>query len=731
MEEREIHLRDYWRVIQKRRFTVLTFFILTLTLTVIGVFTSNLEPTWQATTRLLIEKNDSSSSIIESQGYVRWDPQFLETQFQIIQSKPVAAKVVENLGLATRYASWFLAPEDEKVPAWREALSWMEEMLTVFSTSDVEGDKEVLEGKKQTDADIIADALIEELVIKPTKDSKIVNISYEFENPVIASMVVNAFTRAYMDELLEMRMEATGYTVEWMSKKAEEQRKRLETAEKALNAYMRRQDIVAIENNISIGPQRVNELSAKRTVEETRKEELRAISERLRSVTPEEALVVPVVSDNKVIQDIRRDLAKAEQTILEHSKKYGRRHPMMIRNTNELALLQDKLTMEIERVIQSIQNNYEMARENVKNLKTQLLAAKSEAITLSEKYVQYKILKRDVETYRHLYNALIAKIKEQTLSEEVQTVSVWTVETAVPPINPVNTHRMRNLLLGVLLGLFGGVGLAFFVEYLDNTVKSVEEAEERFGLPVLSVISQMDAKEGRIEDVLQKAPLSGISESYKSLRASLMLTSRDTPPRRILFTSMAPAEGKTTTAVNLAIALANSGKKVLLIDGDMRKPNLGNFLGLSSKVGLSSFLSGNSDESVVIETEVENLHAALAGPVPPLPSELLSSERLKTFLDSMSESYDMVVIDSPPVMPVSDSLILSQLVDTTVIVVRAGKTSYDMLDRGLKAMEHVGADVKGLVINGAGKKNVGYYYYGYGAYYGDNDVYGKSERKKA
>jgi len=722
MHEREIHLRDYWRVILKRRFTVLTFFILTLTLTVIGVFTSNLEPTWQATTRLLIEKNDNTSSIIESHGYVRWDPQFLETQLQIIRSKPVAAKVVESLGLATRYASWFLASDDKKTPAWEETLTWVKDMLKSFSATEDEGDG--LEGAKQSDVDIIADALIKELEIKPTKDSKIVNISYKFKNPIIASMVVNAFTRAYTDELLEMRMKATGYTVEWMSKKAEEQRKQLETAEKALNAYMRQQDIVAIENNVSIGPQRVNELSAKRTVTETRKEELRAISERLRAVTPEEALAVPAVSDDKVIQDIRRNLVKAEQTILEHSKKYGRRHPVMIRSTNELALLQNKLTMETERVIQSIQNNYEMARENVKNLKVQLLTAKSEAITLSEKYVQYKILKRDVETYRHLYNALIAKIKEQTLSEEVQTVSVWTVETAVPPVAPVNTHRTRNLLLGVLLGLFGGVGLAFFVEYLDNTVKSVAEAEDRFGLPVLSVISQMDTKEGRIEEVVKSAPRSSISESYKSLRASLMLACRDTPPRIVLFTSMAPFDGKTTTAINVATALASSGKKVIIIGGDLRNPSLCKSMGLSSEVGLSNFLSGNSEDVSILTTDIENLFVIVAGPVPPLPSELLSSNRLKKLLARLADEYDMVIIDSPPVIPVSDSLILSQLSDTTVIVIRAGKTTYEVLERGLKDLQSVGTDIKGFVINGVSKKNSGYYYYGYGygTYYGDNDA---------
>lgn len=717
MEEREIHLRDYWRVIQKRWFTVVTFFVMTVTFTIIGVYTSNLEPSWRATTKLLIEKGETSISLAEVQGYLRWDPQFLATQFQIIRSKPVAVKVVENLGLATRYATWFLAPEDETKPAWQEGMAWVKGMLKVFSETDEPANGAGLQGEKRTDVDVIADVLIEELEIKPTKDSKIVNISYEFENPVIASMVVNAFTRAYIDELLEMRMTASEYTVQWMSKKAGEQRKQLETAEKALNAYMRRQDIVAIENNTSIGPQRVNELSAKLTQAETSKQELRSIYAKLRVVTAEEAMVIPAVSDHEVIRGIRRDIVKAEQAVLEHSKKYGRRHPVMIRSTNELELLQRNLASETERVIRSIQNDYEMARENVKNLKAQFLAAKSEAITLSEKYVQYKILKRDVETYRHLYNALIVKIKEQVLAEEVQPVKVWTVEEAVPPVNPVNAHRMRNLLLGVLLGLFGGVGIAFFVEYLDNTVKSVEETEERFGLPVLSVISQMDVKDGRIEEVVKISPLSNISESYKSLRASLMLTSRDTPPRRILVTSMSQSDGKSSTVINLATALANSGKKVLIIDADLRKPSLGKLLGVSSEEGLSSYLSGNTDEASVVETDVENLSVVLAGPVPPLPSELLSSDRLKALLDTMSEAYDMVVIDSPPVMPVSDSLILSQLVDSTVVVVRAGKTTSDMLERGLKSLQQVGANVKGFVINGASSKNGGYYYYGYGGYY--------------
>lgn len=723
MEEREIHLRDYWRVIKKRRMTVLTFFVLTLAMTVIGVYTSNLDPVWKARTKLLIEKSDTSITPAEAQGYVRWDPQFLETQFQIIRSKPVAAKVVERLGLDTRYVSWYFEPEGG-VSFLQSIRQWGGDLLQFFSASgsgsDFGSKKAALQVEVQTEADIIANVLIEELKITPTKNSHIVNISYEFDSPVIAAMVVNAFTRAYVDELLDMRMKATGYTVEWMSKKADEQRKQLEIAEKALNAYMRRQDIVSIENNINIGPMRVNELSSKLTLAKSQGEELGALYRKVKGLAPGQVLSVPAVSDNESIRAIRRDIDNAEQTILEYSKKYGRRHPLMIRVNNELEFLESHLMNETKRVIKTIDTDFELARENVKNLTAQLLAARGEAITLSEKYVQYKILSRDVETYRHLYNALIAKIKEKSLSEEMQPVNVWTVEQAVPPPKPVDSHRLRNLCLGVLLGLFGGVGIAFFVEYLDNTVKSVEEVEARFGLPVLSVISLMDQKEGCVEEVVKTQPLSSVSENYKSLRASLMLTSGDKPPRRVLLTSMSPADGKTTTTVNLATALANSGKRVVLLDADLRNPCTGKLMKIYSEVGLSTYLSGNMDKEIIVKTDVANLSVILAGPVPPLPSELLSSDRLKVLLDKLEDEYDIVIIDSSPLMPVSDSMILSQLVDTTVVVVRAGVTTYDTLERGLKALQQVGTEVKGLVINGVNAQHGGYDYYGYGGYYGAN-----------
>ena len=721
MEEREIHLRDYWRIIRKRGFAVVSFFIITFSLTVVGVYTSNLEPEWRSSTKLLIEKGDTSLSLAEAQGYVRWDPNFLQTQFQIIRSKPVAEKVVAELGLDTRYLSLFINP-DEKPPFWVSTLEWAKEMLkSVSELGKKEGAATGANAKKEaTDAQIIIAHLLKEIEITPTKESRIVEIAYTSDNAMVASMIVNAFTRAYIDELLEMRMRATGHTVDWMTRKAGEQRKELEKAEKKLNSYMRRQDIVAIENSISIGPQRINEITGRITAEKSRAEELKALVTRLKGMSLEESLFVPGVSDHMEVQRIRQEVARQEQTILEYSKKYGKRHPVMVRANNDLALLKAKLAEEARRVIGTIGTDYELAKENIVSLEGQLMAARGEAITLNEKYVQYKILQRDVETYRHLYNALIAKIKEQTLAEEVQPVNVWTVERAEPPLKPVDSHRLRNLLLGLLLGLFGGVGLAFFTEYLDNTVKSVEEVEERFKLPVLSVIPRMKAKDGRIEEVVKALPLSSISEGYKTLRASIMLTGRGTPPKCLLFTSMAPSDGKTTSAVNLATALANSGRRVVLMDADLRKPTLHKLMGQANDVGLSSYLSGLCKEVAIQETEVSKLSIITSGPIPPIPSELLGLDRFRELVTALHGNFDVVVIDSPPVMPVSDSLVLSQVADATVVVVRSGKTTFEVLERGLKALHSVGTEVKGLVINAADPKRGAYAYYedyGYG-YYG-------------
>jgi len=382
--------------------------------------------------------------------------------------------------------------------------------------------------------------------------------------------------------------------------------------------------------------------------------------------------------------------------------------------------LKDKKDIAIKKAVQTIQNQYQLAMSNEKNLRNLLNETKFEATNLNDKYIQLKILKREVETNRYLYDALVKKMKEKGLTEENQTVNVWVIDKATLPESPASPKKKRNLLLAVVLGLFGGVGLTFFLEYLDNTVKTPEDIEDRYAVSVIGTIGLFkDKKETIVESILKKSK-SPLSENFKSLRTSVFLSSADRPPKTILVTSTSPGEGKSSVSACLAMAVAESGKKTLLIDADMRRPVQHNNFNIKNVSGLSSFLAGMTSKDIINKNIIENLDIITSGPIPPNPSELLSSERTVKMVKKLSEAYDMIIIDSPPFISVSDALILSQTVEGTIIVALAGSTTYEMLNKGLKLFNENSGTITGVVINKFDAKKSGYYY-GYGDYYSSSE----------
>jgi capsular exopolysaccharide synthesis family protein len=398
---------------------------------------------------------------------------------------------------------------------------------------------------------------------------------------------------------------------------------------------------------------------------------------------------------------------------MEMSQKYGKKHPAMTRATEDLNVLKAKREQEIRRIIDSIKNEYDMARENVATLNRFLGETKSEALNVNEKFMEYGSINREVETNRQLYDALVKKIKEQSITEQGQTVNVLVVEKAETPKSPAKPRKALNLLLGLIVGVFGGVGAAFFVEYLDNTVKSPEEVETKLGVPVFGVITMNKTPNALTEGIVAREPTSIITENYKAIRTALLLSSAERPPKRILVTSMSPEEGKTTTSVNLAMAIAQSEYKVLLIDADLRKPRLHKVFGLGNTKGLSTYLAGASDMHVAQKGPLPGLSVLTSGPIPPNPSELLSSNRMHELMTALSGQYDIIICDSPPLLSVADGLILSKTTEGTIIVTRAGKVTYDEMKRGLRSLYDLKAHVLGIVINALDVKKNDYYYQRY------------------
>ena len=692
MEEREIHLRDYLRVISKRRYPVYTFFTVVFIVVLIGTLSST--AIYKASTKVLIERVEPSNLTMMNPYYTAYDPEFYETQYQLIKSTSVAQKVVKMLALENTYESYF------------------------------KGNKISPSGEKSK-ADILADIVSGGILVSPVKNSKIVNISFMSSSPEFAALVTNSVARAYIEELLDMRMSASRYSIEWMAKKAEEEKAKLEKSETALQEYMRANNIVTLQDKVSLTPERLSEVNTQLTKAETKRKELESVYRTVLKISanPRDAESFPGIASEPTIQALRNQILKAEQNVEELSRKYGRKHPAMMKAEEELKGLQQKRDQEINRVIGSIKNEYELAKSNEASLRSMLSSTKAEALNLNEKFIQYGVLTREVETNRQLYDALIKKIKEQSVTEEIRTVNVWVVEKAEKPTSPVKPRKSLNVLLGLIVGLLGGIGLAFFIDYLDNTIKSPDEIEPRLGIPLLGVVPLLDPKEDGIEEIIMKEPQSLYAESYKTIRTAILLSSATKPPQNIHVTSMGPNEGKSVTSVNLATTMANSGYSVLLVDSDLRRPRIHSIFRLNNLSGLSTYLAGaTSDIETVFKRPLTNLSVIPAGPVPPNPSELLSSQRMHELMSVLNERFDVIVWDSPPLMTVTDSLILSNILDGTILVIRAGKTTYEMVDRGLKVLKgrresDKESHVLGVVLNGFDLKKSDQYYYQYYNYY--------------
>jgi len=725
--EQEIHLRDYIRVLQKRKMTVLTFLAITFFIVVIATFTST--PLYTASSQVLIEKNTGAGGLEGSRPYNYWDPDFLTTQFEIIRSDNVARRVVERLQLDTRYKQYFLEDLDEESAS--SLASFMQTLqgflAGLFGSADEGLEDEGGNAEDEltatvaplTDAEIIASMIRENLSVEPIKNTKTVYIIYSNKYPAMAKLVVDAVVQAYMDEMLEIKHSTSNYTLQWMTSKAAEERKKLEKSELALQRYMREHDLVTVENKLAVYPQKLAEFSQQLSAAQAEQKEYEALYAKIEASGKNYKNIetIPVFADNKVLQNLRDKVYTVEQKIKELSEKYGYKHPVMIQAKSERDLLLKEQRFEVNRIIQATKNAYELAKSREKNLKKLLAESKAGMLDINERFMQYTIMKREVDMNRAIYDNLTSSIKTANVTEQAQDVKIWVIEKAELPMFPSSPRKRRNLALGLILGLFGGVGLAFFIEYLDNTVKTAEELEGHFRLTVLGSVEEVKAKGETIESYLINNPLSPLSESYRLIRSGLLLSSPDHPPRTLLVTSMAPKEGKTATTANLARILVQSEKNVLIIDCDMRRPRMHSLFSQPNVYGLSNYLAGDRQQELIRTVPEEQLSLITAGSIPPNPAELLNSNGMQQLLDSMLESYDFVLLDSPPIQSVTDSLTLSRLVDGTVLVVRSGKTTYDTLDNGMKKMREVNAHILGFVLNGYNKSSGDSGYYGYYDYY--------------
>src|SRR6266700_2969406 len=666
LSPREPHLYDYLLVLRKHQWLILSFMLAVVTIVTISTF--RMQPVYNATARIAIDRENANILPFpgaDSYDYMMDLENYIETQSKILTSETLALQTIRNTSLSAR-------PEFSSPNGPSEAMA-------SGSLANQKRPPELGE-------------FLGSLSVKRVPNSRLMDVSFESTDSQLAARIVNAHIASYIEQNFRSKYEATTQASTWLADQLSELKIKVQKSEDARIAYERQNQIWTLDDKQNITTQRLSDINKQLTD---------AQSERMKK----ESLYEFAKSGNlDAVPQVQSDAGLAE----------------LLRKRNDLSSQHSDV------------------------LSQALDQQKAAANQMAEKLVEYNILKREAEANKALYEGLMTKLKETAISLGLRSSNIRIVDPAMIPSTPSRPAKTRNITLAFLVGLVGGIGLALMREYLDNTVKSPDDVETLARLPSLAVVPQLASSNGgskrqgllqglgpngqdkRIELVAQHLPKSQMSEAFRALRTSILLSQADHPPQVILVTSALPREGKTTAAANLAVTLAQLGDSTVLVDADLRKPGIGRLLNLGSGkyAGLSSYLAGVSSLDLVSvpHPAIPNLVAIPTGPLPPNPADLLSSHKLADAIAELRTKFKFIVIDSPPIMAATDAVILSVQADGVLLVVRSGETPKEAFTRTRDLLNSVKCRILGVVLNAVDSGAPDYYYsyryypysYGYG-----------------
>jgi succinoglycan biosynthesis transport protein ExoP len=715
LSPREPHLYDYLLILRKHQWLILSFLLTVVT--IVSVATFRTRPVYVA--KATIEIDRENSNILPFQGTDAYDymldlENYIETQSRILTSETLALQTIRNSGLAGN-------PDFSGGGPISEAIA----------TGSLANQKKPPE---------IA-AFLGSLSVRRIPNSRLMEVNFESTDPQLAARILNSHLDSYIEQNYRSKYDATTQASKWLAGQLDELRVKVERSENARIEYERQNQIWTVDDKSNITTQRLSDLNRQLTDAQTESLKREALYEFAESGDLDG---VPQLRDNSVLQEMQRRHGDLAVQYTDAVNQYGPNFPKVQRLQAQMKEVDDQITRERKGIIIQLRNDYREAKQREELLTKALDQQKTDTNLMSEKLVQYNILKRDAEANKALYEGLLTKLKEAGITAGLKSSNIRVVDPAMVPSTPARPAKARNIALAFLVGLVGGIGLALLREYLDNTVKTPDDVETLARLPSLAVVptfgdgsgsikrskffkgASSNGHEKRIELVAQHLPKSQMSEAFRALRTALLLSRADKPPQVILVTSALPREGKTTAAANLAVTLAQLGDKTVLVDADLRKPGVGRLLNLGSGkfAGLSSYLAGVStlDLVTVPHPAIPNLAAIPTGPLPPNPADLLSSHKMSEAIADLRKKYKFIVIDSPPIMAATDAVILSVQADGVLLVVRSGETPKEAFTRTRDLLTSVNSRLLGVVLNAVDASAPDYYYsyryypysYGYG-----------------
>ncbi|MEI9477812.1 MAG: polysaccharide biosynthesis tyrosine autokinase [Deltaproteobacteria bacterium] len=724
-KEREVDLRDYWKVIRKRVWTIVAFFFIVLITTAVATFT--MRPVYRGTTTIQINKeNPQIVDFKEIFAINTMDLDYYQTQYKILESRSLARRVIQSLKLSEHPE--FLPEPETAYQRWKSDI--LNALSGLFASSG-----EVSSGPSGSDRETpFINQFLSRLKIEPVRNSRLVKIYFDSNYPELSAQVSNTLAMTYIEQSLESRFNAVEQAREWLSKQLGDLKAKVERSDEALQTFGARHGIISLEEKENVIMQRLTELNQVLTKAESDRMTKEALYKQTKDRNFDS---IPLILENRLIMDLKQTYIQSEAQYMKLSDALKPDHPEMVRWKGQMESVQKRLNSETGKIIKGIENDYESSLRRESLIRQAFEQQKARVIQMKEKAIQYNILMREADTNKELYRGLLQRMKEAGISAGITASNVQIVDRAEFPTNPHKPNKRLNLLLAAIVGLFLGTGVAFFLEYLDNTVKTPEEVEQLIRLPSFGIVPEVSLERRRrlekeasdpVELITHSHAKSMVSEAYRNIRTSILLSFPEKPPKRIVITSPNPVEGKTTTVINTAIALSQTGVQVLIIDTDLRKPRVHKVFCDGNGAGLSNFLSGHAElESIIKNTKIPNLYYIPSGPIPPNPSELIGSGLFKNMLDTLGERFDHLVLDSPPVLGFADSIILSTSTDGIILVVLGGKTPRETLQRAKDVLHQVNAKILGVVINRVNiqRSDYAYYYYRYHYYYGKEGKKGK------
>jgi len=752
-DQKEIDLLKYWYLIQKRKWTILIVLCSAMILTAFSVYTAT--PKYRAMMTLLIEEESSKMLSVEDEfGYTRQftDTTFFNTQLHLLKRRTLIERVAKELNLISR-------PEFGVDTANRKSI--LSVIKNIVTLRWIFPKKQSMTSAEKADANSIepvnpytgiANSILSDLDVSPIRETKLVDVSYTSPYPGLTAEILNTLAKEFVKFSIEKRSVTTQQASNFLTEVIADLNERINTKNRELQKFVDEQDIpiagTATENeNAALESFREYEQAlAQANIDLTNAQIKYQTLQNLDLESPTPSI------DDPDIRTLQNELREYRGEYNEKRSQFGSKHRMMLQLESKINDTISQLRGAVEKAIAASEAEVETAQERVRRFRR---LRNQEADKIGSSSSRYSMLQIELDNLMRQLNIYTQKREEAEISSQLagfSTSNISVVDAAITPKRPISPNKMRSLLMAFVLGLFGGVGLCFLLDYLDNTIKSPDDVKNLTGIPSLGVIpylspdgvfrdksqyfskykdfysygndspgDELDLEAIKnIELINHHHPKFFISEDYRTIRTSILLSNADSTPQTMLFTSALPMEGKTTTTTNVAVSFAQLAEKVLIIDSDLRKPRLHRIFNVDNIGGLSSYLIGKIQLTDAIKmSSIQNIWILPSGPIPPNPAEIINSTRMKDLLNDAKHDFDIIILDSPPILAAIDTVVLSAFMDAVVLVVRAGKTTNNAFLRANEELKKARSNLIGVVINEIELSRSGYYlkdYYHGGAY---------------